>query len=61
MQKVISINLNGNAYQLDESGYDPLREYLAVAECPVYSGNERLSSGSSPLWLSPAPGILAGL
>jgi hypothetical protein len=22
MQKVISINLNGNAYQLDESSYD---------------------------------------
>lgn len=32
MQKVISINLNGNAYQLDESGYDALREYLARAE-----------------------------
>ena len=31
MQKVISINLNGNAYQLDESGYDALREYLAGA------------------------------
>jgi phage shock protein PspC (stress-responsive transcriptional regulator) len=32
MQKVTSINLNGNAYQLDESGYDTLREYLAGAE-----------------------------
>ena len=32
MQKVISINLNGNAYQLDESGYDALRAYLARAE-----------------------------
>src|SRR6188472_2151795 len=32
MQKVISINLNGNAYQLDESGYEALREYLAGAE-----------------------------
>jgi phage shock protein PspC (stress-responsive transcriptional regulator) len=32
MQKVMSINLNGNAYQLDESGYDTLREYLARAE-----------------------------
>ena len=31
MQKVISINLNGNAYQLDEGGYDALREYLAGA------------------------------
>lgn len=32
MQKVITINLNGNAYQLDESGYEALREYLAGAE-----------------------------
>lgn len=32
MQKVITINLNGNAYQLDESGYDALRDYLARAE-----------------------------
>lgn len=28
MQKVISINLNGNAYHLEESGYDALRAYL---------------------------------
>jgi phage shock protein PspC (stress-responsive transcriptional regulator) len=38
MQKVISINLNGNAYQLDESGYDALREYLAGAETAL-AGN----------------------
>lgn len=31
MQKVISVNLNGNAYQLDESGYDALSAYLDVA------------------------------
>ena len=31
MHKVISINLNGNAYQLDESGYQVLSEYLARA------------------------------
>ena len=31
MQKVITINLNGNAYQLEETGYDALREYLAEA------------------------------
>ena len=29
MQKVISINLNGHAYQVDEAGYDALRDYLA--------------------------------
>lgn len=28
MQKVIAVNLNGHAYQLDESGYHTLREYL---------------------------------
>ena len=28
MQKVITINLNGNAYQLDEQAYDALRAYL---------------------------------
>jgi phage shock protein PspC (stress-responsive transcriptional regulator) len=32
MQKVITINLNGNAYQLDEQGYEALRAYLEHAE-----------------------------
>ena len=34
MQRVITINLNGSAYQLDEQGYDALRMYLdhAAAE-----------------------------
>ena len=31
MQKVIAINLNGNAYQLDEPGYEALHAYLAEA------------------------------
>ncbi len=31
MNKVITINLNGNAYQLEESGYAALREYLDSA------------------------------
>jgi len=31
MQKVITINLNGHAYQLDEGGYETLRAYLARA------------------------------
>jgi phage shock protein PspC (stress-responsive transcriptional regulator) len=38
MQKVISINLNGNAYQLDESGYETLSDYLARAG-QALSGN----------------------
>ena len=41
MQKVISINLNGNAYQLDESGYDALREYLAGAETALATNPDR--------------------
>lgn len=32
MQTVISINLNGHAYQVDEAGYHALRDYLAGAE-----------------------------
>jgi phage shock protein PspC (stress-responsive transcriptional regulator) len=32
MQKVTTINLNGNAYQLDEAAYDLLRAYLDGAE-----------------------------
>ena len=41
MQKVISINLNGNAYQLDESGYDTVREYLARAERTLSDNPDR--------------------
>jgi phage shock protein PspC (stress-responsive transcriptional regulator) len=41
MQKVISINLNGNAYQLDESGYEALREYLAGAERALAANPDR--------------------
>lgn len=35
MQKVITINLNGNAYQLDEHGYEALRAYLQHAEAQL--------------------------
>ena len=35
MQKVITINLNGNAYQLDEQGYDALRAYLEHAQAQL--------------------------
>jgi phage shock protein PspC (stress-responsive transcriptional regulator) len=41
MQKVISINLNGNAYQVDEQGYDVLREYLARAERELADNPDR--------------------
>jgi phage shock protein PspC (stress-responsive transcriptional regulator) len=41
MQKVISINLNGNAYQFEESGYDVLQEYLARAERELKDNPDR--------------------
>lgn len=41
MQKVISINLNGIAFQLDESGYETLHEYLARAERQLQSNPDR--------------------
>jgi phage shock protein PspC (stress-responsive transcriptional regulator) len=41
MQKVISINLNGNAYQLDELGYDALHQYLASAETVLANNPDR--------------------
>jgi phage shock protein PspC (stress-responsive transcriptional regulator) len=41
MQRVISINLNGNAYQLDESGYETLRDYLAGAERQLKENPDR--------------------
>src|SRR6266581_2247457 len=41
MQKVITINLNGNAYQLDESAYDALRAYLSLAELQLTDNPDR--------------------
>jgi phage shock protein PspC (stress-responsive transcriptional regulator) len=38
MNKVITINLGGNAYQLEEAGYDALRAYLESAAARL-SGN----------------------
>ncbi|HUF23075.1 MAG TPA: PspC domain-containing protein [Vicinamibacterales bacterium] len=41
MQKVITINLNGHAYQLEEGGYDVLRDYLARAERDLAGNPDR--------------------
>ena len=41
MQKVISINLNGHAYQVEEAGYDALRDYLAGAERTLAGNPDR--------------------
>ena len=42
MQRVITINLNGVAYQLDESGYETLRAYLARAEHELKDNPDRV-------------------
>ena len=41
MQKVVSINLNGNAYQLEEPAYEALRSYLQAAESRLETNPDR--------------------
>jgi phage shock protein PspC (stress-responsive transcriptional regulator) len=41
MQKVVSISLNGNSYQLEEPGYDQLRAYLERAEMRLKDSPDR--------------------
>jgi phage shock protein PspC (stress-responsive transcriptional regulator) len=41
MQKVVSISLNGIAYQLEEPGYDQLRDYLERAEARLKDNPDR--------------------
>src|SRR5262249_22637038 len=41
MQKVITVDLNGNAYQLDEDAYDALRTYLNLADVRLKDNPDR--------------------
>ena len=41
MQKVVSISLNGNSYQLEEPGYELLRNYLERAEARLKDSPDR--------------------
>jgi len=41
MNKVITINLGGNAYQLEEGGYDALRAYLETATARLKDNPDR--------------------
>jgi len=41
MQKVIAINLNGNAYHVEESGYDALIAYLDAAQRTLRDNPDR--------------------
>lgn len=41
MQKVIGLNLNGNAYQVEEPGYAALRAYLDEAEATLKDNPDR--------------------
>ena len=45
MNRVTIINLNGNAYQLEESGYEALRRYLATAARRL-EGTPRVPGGN---------------
>jgi phage shock protein PspC (stress-responsive transcriptional regulator) len=42
MEKVVTINLNGHAYQLDEAAYDALRAYLQQAEVRLKDNPDRV-------------------
>ena len=41
MQKVVSISLNGNSYQLEEAGYEQLRAYLERADSRLKDSPDR--------------------
>jgi len=41
MNKVVTINLGGNAYQLEEGGYDLLRTYLETAAARLQNNPDR--------------------
>ncbi|MEX2151353.1 MAG: PspC domain-containing protein [Steroidobacteraceae bacterium] len=41
MNTVITVNLNGNAYQLDERGFESLRAYLDSAEAQLASNPDK--------------------
>jgi|CXWL01.1.fsa_nt_gi phage shock protein PspC (stress-responsive transcriptional regulator) len=41
MERVVTINLNGNPYQLDEPAYDALRAYLGRAEAALASNPDK--------------------
>src|SRR5689334_2231790 len=42
MHKVVTINLNGQAYQFDENAYDALRVYLERAETQLKDNPDRV-------------------
>jgi phage shock protein PspC (stress-responsive transcriptional regulator) len=41
MERVVTINLNGNSYQLDESAFDALRAYLERAEAALAANPDK--------------------
>jgi phage shock protein PspC (stress-responsive transcriptional regulator) len=51
MKKVVTINLGGNAYQIDEDGYDVLQRYLASARARL-GGNPDLDEIMADLELA---------
>ena len=41
MRKVVTISLNGNAYQIEEGGYEALRAYLEEAQAKLRADPDR--------------------
>ena len=46
MQRVVSINLNGSVYQLEENGYNALFAYLDAAEARLKDNPDRARAAS---------------
>jgi phage shock protein PspC (stress-responsive transcriptional regulator) len=42
MQRVVTVSLNGNTYQLDQPGYEALHAYLAQAEARLVGNPDRM-------------------
>ena len=41
MERVVTINLNGNSYQLEEPAYDALRAYMTRAEASLAANPDK--------------------
>src|SRR5687768_3948845 len=41
MERVVTVNLNGNPYQLEEPAFDALRAYLARAEAALAANPDK--------------------
>ncbi len=70
MERVVTINLNGNSYQLEEPAYDAVRAYLQHAEATLASDPDKAEvlrdleqaiADKCASYLSPSKSVIASL